>query len=494
MEKDSNKYNLEEFFRNQLENYDAAENGWNVPSDTIWEGAASRIREETKTSRINSIRKYFPLIGIAFFSLLAFQFVKNVQKVDQLSTELESIKTALINSQERIQELSEQRDNQYPFTGQSVSSDARSSGISETNELNETAPKVSSSGSGLSRSLGTTQSTKRIFSEPDTPVKEQSLDFKNSAAATPPSAVQNPASSTSQAAAEIDNTDLALLKPLPGLPLSDLQAQEKALEIEPVKTAQRKLSRQARLKWTAGPMLVSRNLTNPPEDFERKDDHQFRGINAGLNLEWPLSYRWYVESGINYTRYAANSVHERHFHYSQSNENIPGLDPYDSQIDKSFHSPFGYVHTQLTFSRDPSIPLSSPHKIDIVVNSSSQVNYLSVPLLLNYRVTQSRLGAFVRAGLLGSARIGQKYTVDNISLDHSELQFKRGEILSGFKNLKPFQFQYLVGTGIEYWITPQYALHFESSFSRSLIDVSSIEDVPIRLQSLGIFGGLKLHF
>ena len=492
MEKDSNKYNLEEFFRNQLENYDAAENGWNVPPDTVWEEAASRIREETKTSRINSIRKYLPFIGIAFFSLFAFQFVKNIQKVDQLSTELESIKTALASSQERIQELSEQRDNLYRFKGQPQGIDAVSSGNSETNKPNEAAP-VSPAGS-MTRSLSTTQSTKRIFSEPDPPVQEQSLDLKNSAAATPPSAVQNPASSTSQAAAEIDNTDLALFRPLPGLPFSDLQAQKKALDIEPVKTAQRKLSHQARIKGTAGPMLVSRNLTNPPEDFERKDDHQFRGINAGLNLEWPLSYRWYVESGINYTRYAANSVHERHFHYSHSDENIPGLDPHDSYRHKSFHGPFGYVDTRLTLSRQPGSTVSSHNRIDMTVRASSQVDYLSVPLLLNYRITLGRMGVLLRGGFFGSAQIGQKYAIENVEIDHEHLQFKRGETLSDFENLKPFHFQYLVGTGVEYWITPQYALHFESSFSRSLADISSIEDVPIRLQSIGIYGGLKLHF
>jgi hypothetical protein len=206
-----------------------------------------------------------------------------------------------------------------------------------------------------------------------------------------------------------------------------------------------------------------------------------------------LSPKWYLETGINYQHFSAESHHHRHFSYSDAQEDIPGLGSDDFQIRKRFHSAIGHAQTTLTMTHGQLRP-SPSEQLDISLDSDTHAHYLGIPLGLKYRIKMGSLGVFLRGGILGSIRAHQKFEVKHLVVHQTDIIFKYSEHTEHIEDVKKFHLQYLIGGGFDYQISPHYALQLGSTFSRSLSPLTNIEGVKIGLEAVTIRGGLKLFF
>lgn len=500
MEKDPNKYNLEAFFRNQLENYHADDNGWNIPPDDIWQEVQPRIRRRARYAIFRSPGKYLPLIGLLLLTVLGFisyLMINNNRAVDRLATELESVKKDLSD----IRQLETRPNNSELQTSTTILSDPElpitDSDRAEyhhpaSDELNKAItpgdPIYNQTGRSA-EDLNTGAPTgSQNYERQQLPEKSTLRNPVAPEAGNPP-----PLVSAGPEPVQEQQAVFTALQPLPPSIIPELNKPEAELGIDPVREARRPLKGIRALKFSLGAMQTERFLDTLSANFENNVQHQYSGLSLGLSLEWPLSQRWSVESGIVYAAYFAHSRQDRHLHYSESSKDFPGLEPNDFLIKSRVHSAIGHASAQMIFTLDPTA--SHPHRrINATIHSKTRAHYLGVPLIINYRITQGRLGLLLRGGLLGSSRVHQRFHVQNVETDNTHIQFKSSEPTSVIEDVQSLHLQYLLGVGLDYQFAPRYGVYIEPTFSRSLTPVTIIENVRIGWQSIGLRGGLKLHF
>lgn len=493
MEKDKN--NLEEFLRSHLENYEAADNGWNVPPDDLWEGVKPQINTNAPRSIFKPFGKWLPLFLVISASILftVFQSAVHQKEINQLSSELESLKIELSNVSRQVtpaatESLSITKDvgtsdlpqlskREVAETDRTIQAIAQRS-IAPANPDMEWLGDLTTSMSV--RSFGATKQVNEIGPE-DQNQEEISLELTTIRATSTP---------LLESEKKFNPEEFAPLSP-PTIP--ELKHQDTLTIANRTSKVKHLIKGHPSIKFSLGSMFADRFLDTIPEGFESYVTHEYRGLSLGLNLEWPLSRSWYVETGLNYHHYAAESHHHRDFRYSEAKEDVPGLGPNDFQIRKRFHSAIGHVGTTLVMTHGPLTPAPS-EKIDISFDSDTHAHYLGVPLALKYKLRIGRLGLFLRGGLMGSILVHQHFKVKHLVPHHKDISFKYSDRTTQISDVKKFHLQYLIGAGLDFHVSPYYALHIEPTFSRSLSPLTTIEGVRIGLQTIGIRGGLKLHF
>lgn len=496
MEKDSNKYNLEEFLRSHLEDYEVAENGWNMPPDELWEEVKPQLKAKESQPIYKTFGKYLPLLAVVLFSIgiIFYQFSKNEDEIFRLNSELQSIK----------KDLSDIRHYKQQPNAQGDSGSIKNNTVQGATKLDQKTPGLKPMSSTTAPLPGVQKTD--LFTQTEevqTPASSaQSLKTapQSENAVAGQMMEQKALDSLSKSVADEEKTldpkdgsFISELRLLSTLPIPNLEYKDATLSIEPLLEAKKHIKGPPSFKFSLGPMQVDRFLDTIPEKFEEYLEHRYRGISLGLNLEWPLSYRWFVETGVNYFHYSANTEHNKHLHYSESNANPPGLGPNDFLINSRLHSAVGHAQTQLIFTRE-NASSSIPRRMNVSIKSKTHAHYIGIPLLLGYRIHFGRLSAYLRGGLIGSTRIHQKFHVNHATVKHSNVEFKHSDATNDIEDVKQFHLQYMIGAGLGYRFSPYYTIHIEPEFSRSLSPLTTIENVNIGLQSMGIRGGFKIHF
>lgn len=493
MKKDSNKDNLEEFLKQHLGNYEAAENGWNVPPENIWEDVRPLIKE-TPPVKFKVSGKWFPLllIGGGMIICVLIQSFLHQKEVDRLSTEINSIKTEL----SYVSSLVTPDDAEAKRDAEKMQASVPQVFIPFDPGHNKPT-KVQASGGSLSTMGNHKTSTTQAGAFTDQAFEPNSL----------------PRSRTANDIGEVEpfqeGRPGSLLKPLdvnskndqhpqavrllPTIAFSELNYQDTLAATARAVRSRKMAMEGPAVKFSLGPMHADRFLDTIPKQFENYVNHQYKGFSLGFNLEWPIYGRWQLETGINYYHIVAESHHHRHFHYSEAIQDAPGLGPNDFQFQRRFHSAIGHVGTTLVLTQ--AQPNSTPNEdIDISFDSDTHAQYVGVPLALTYRIRMGRLGFSLRGGLLGNIRVHQKFRIKHLVSDDPNILFKHSESDFHIDDVKRFHLQYLIGAGLDFYISPHYAFHIEPTFNRSLTPLTTMEGVSIGLQTIQIRGGLKLHF
>lgn len=495
MEKEDNKDNLEEFFQSHLGNYKAADNGWNVPPDNIWEEVQPQINTDPPGFIFKPFGKWLPLFFVISASIFffIFQSALHQKELDQFSSELESLKKELsyVSSQvnrSKTESIPSNRDLRAANTP--VLSNQKVGGTDQS------APAINQ------RSITPTKTEVKLLEHPTTflpvgpsaaSIQVKELQTKSQSLVEPPLKLTTIPKIPFPHLKSENKIDLEEFAPLISRIIPELKHQDTLAVANRAKKAKQLIKGHPSIKLSLGSMFVDRFLDTIPEGFENYVTHEYKGLSLGLNLELPLSRNLYVETGINYHHYAAESHHHRDFLYSETKRDIPGLGPNDFQLRKRFHSAIGHVGTTLVLTHGPSSPAPS-EKIDISFDSNTNVHYLGVPLALKYKLWMGRLGLFLRSGLLTSIRVHDHFKLKYLVPHHQDISFKYSERTSHIEDVARFHLQYLIGVGLDFHVSPYYALHIEPTFSRSLSPLTTIEGVQIGLQTISIRGGLKLHF
>ena len=102
---DKNK--LERFLRQQLQNYEAAKNEWNVPPDDVWDNALSQMNESKKKRKYRFV--WFWLFGLLIVGCIGYYVFHKEKQLKNLNDKLNSTSIALESVQKEIDDLKSQQ-------------------------------------------------------------------------------------------------------------------------------------------------------------------------------------------------------------------------------------------------------------------------------------------------------------------------------------------------------------------------------------------------
>ena len=98
------KDRLEEFFQKSLGdmNAPASADGWDTPSDRVWEGIAQNIPSNSPPPAPNSQRKWWLASILILLLLLAFQYCSYQKEIAQFASQVEKNDRDLKELKEKV--------------------------------------------------------------------------------------------------------------------------------------------------------------------------------------------------------------------------------------------------------------------------------------------------------------------------------------------------------------------------------------------------------
>lgn len=482
----SKKDDLEQFIQTQLSNYEPAENAWNVPPEDALDDALAQL--EAKPKKKPRFGFIFFLLGLIILLGVVFQFSRYDQKISGLSEQLESTKASLNNVKNEIQEL-EKQDHLSPNNVAKKESISKSSRLPGTTEIPEEHLKDQSE-------LAT--HTK------NTPIEYKEIPPANQVLSNRPDPIksvheplelhQRPISLPT------DNTESnqliqeqLVISGLASIPLRQLDHRVPVLPTEPLAFTRKKNNRYFHLDLSGSSVLLKQVGCQIPEHYNAMAQHSLNGKYFGIDLGWRISRKWQLESGLHHFSYQAVSIHERQFNFSTGTEHIPTLGPNDTDLELELHSPLGEMEVLFIFTRDPSAVIPDGALITLNIETQSRLNYLSIPLVLQYEfLSKDRLGMFIKGGVSGQILMNDRFELQEVTSPDSPLRLIDGETLAKPSGIERHIFNYLVGAGLDYRLSPRFSITLEPTYTRSLNPLVKNELV-IHSATLGIFGGLRFR-
>ncbi len=207
-------------------------------------------------------------------------------------------------------------------------------------------------------------------------------------------------------------------------------------------------------------------------------------IGGGIKVNLKMGKRFALQTGISFNRYGQSygetkqynfrdAIHEDAF-FSSNNTSLPTATPAGkiargSGLEKN-------VAPQLEFSKY-NIFKGVPENIE------QHFDYIELPLLLRYNITEKRIGVFVMGGF------GINYLIDNGVYTINNHQ-KIGEI----DNLRKTNVTSQLGIGIEYRLSNKLKIGIEPTIKYHINSLNSKEEYNYKPYSIGLQTGISIDF
>ena len=432
--------NWEDIFKNKLgsQQQSVEDEGWNVPSDKVWEDIEAQLPEEDNRKR----RFLLFLIPLATLMLGAAAWY-NLGPA-QNSTAASSVPdanalavTVAGHSTQQVADLS-------------VNTAKGASGLSSQNEVSSAAnsaiPATTATGQNVKvkkfnlspkdrsssqrgtdiqmkfRSSKTTMSdntettlqegkVKTTKTTKDAQVQNRSQDNNNSVAKLEisqeePTIEQTNAVNTG--ASKLANTWLALenlyLKsPTPLSKIPKLLSVPKDYNNYP--------KQKARFFITAG---AGSMMLQPKNNGEQ----QHFSFNANLGLEYALAKNWSVELGAQYINLIQKLRYNIDLPYNGSNEALQSDGNFDSKYSGQVNTSLGDVNMSMVLSRLASSSLALGEKINLDVSGSERVHLLQLPIAIKYQFDLGKWSPFVKAAYFPTFVVQSSVDFNAVNSNH----------------------------------------------------------------------------
>jgi len=224
-------------------------------------------------------------------------------------------------------------------------------------------------------------------------------------------------------------------------------------------------------KWTVGgqlsPTYSYRNLTGdafqaPDENIDQSyfndNENGLTTIGGGISLAYNFNDRLSLGSGLYLSR------------IGQENNDVVAYDSPDSQYMYKLASSSGTVTINPTRFAEALTPQAASVKDsipgDYLVNGTfvQNLDYLEVPLVLNYKVLNNRFSINLNGGLSPGILVNNR---SYFSVEDEKIQTGTTE------NIKPMIYNSVLGIGLGYDISKKVSVNLSPTFKYSLSPVNS---------------------
>ena len=208
-------------------------------------------------------------------------------------------------------------------------------------------------------------------------------------------------------------------------------------------------------------------------EIEKRERNAF-SASLGFYLNYRINRKWVVQSGLSYSWSTGNIDSAKSYAVKDNSGNV--------QFKMNTISGYGYLQYP------PAIP---PVVGDSVLTDKaySRIHYLTVPIIVSYRIPFKRFGLLVGLGisfnLLTSATLETKIYGPNIM---------EQETMVPIKGLKSFNYGIIFKADLEYYINNRLGVNLIPSFKNSLSPVNIHSALSAYPYNFGIGAGISYHF
>jgi Outer membrane protein beta-barrel domain len=209
------------------------------------------------------------------------------------------------------------------------------------------------------------------------------------------------------------------------------------------------------------------------QEIENRERNVF-SASLGIYLNYKMNKRWVIQSGISYSWSSSIIDSATSYAVKDNSGNV--------QFKLNTISGYGFLQPSLTIQ--PSVGDSV-----LTAKAYSQLHYLTVPLILSYKIPMNRFSLLVGAGisfnLLTGAAVETKIYGPNLDQDLAAIPIK------GLKNIN---YGIIVKADLEYHINSSWGVNLIPCFKNSLSPINIHSALSAYPYNFGIGAGITYRF
>src|SRR5450432_91962 len=209
------------------------------------------------------------------------------------------------------------------------------------------------------------------------------------------------------------------------------------------------------------------------QEIENKERNVF-SASVGFYLNYKINKRWVIQSGISYSWSSSIIDSTKSFAVEDNSGNV--------QFKLNTISGYGYLQT--TSPLQPAVGDSV-----LTAKSKSQLHYLTIPLILSYKIPLNRFSLLVGAGISVNFLTGA-----SVETEIYGSNFKEDESTIPIKGLKNINFGIIIKADLEYHINSTWGINLIPSFKNSLTPINILSALSAYPYNFGIGAGISYKF
>jgi hypothetical protein len=209
------------------------------------------------------------------------------------------------------------------------------------------------------------------------------------------------------------------------------------------------------------------------KEIEERERNVF-SASIGIYLNYRINKRWFIQSGLS---------------YSWSNSNIDSSKSFavlgnNGSVQYKFNTISGYGFLQ-------PLPTIQPNIGDSVFTAKaySQLHYLTVPLILSYRIPLNRFSILIGSGVSFNFLTGA-----TVETKIYGLNFTQNESAIPMKGLKKINYGFILKADLEYHINSKLGIDLIPCFKNSLTPINIHSALTAYPYNFGIGAGISYRF
>jgi len=208
-------------------------------------------------------------------------------------------------------------------------------------------------------------------------------------------------------------------------------------------------------------------------EIEERERNVF-SASIGIYVNYRIKKRWFIQSGLS---------------YSWSNSNIDSSKSFavlgnNGSVQYKFNTISGYGFLQPLPTIQPSVGDSV-----FTAKAYSQLHYLTVPLILSYRIPLNRFSLLIGSGISFNFLTGA-----TVETKIYGLNFTQDESAIPMKGLKKINYGFLLKADFEYHINSKLGIDLIPCFKNSLTPINIHSALSAYPYNFGIGAGISYRF
>ncbi|MEK7253557.1 MAG: hypothetical protein AAB316_02340, partial [Bacteroidota bacterium] len=230
------------------------------------------------------------------------------------------------------------------------------------------------------------------------------------------------------------------------------------------------------LAMSTNERITSLRQRTQPWHGDRKlfdDDASVSGHSwmTGLSVSRELENNWSIVSGLNYRKTEFVSTHTPmlKFEDRRGHGGGPGggggggggQHEHEHDFQYDLNTPNGVVEIELRAEQiDSTQQIDDDEEVDFEVKTRQVLEYASIPVLLNYKLGNSRLHFNLTSGIIGNILLRHDFEISGAKPLNDKFRLRRDEPPTVGKHLglRSFTVDYLACLGVEYDLTKSWSI------------------------------------
>jgi hypothetical protein len=459
MSKESNKNNLEDFFRNSLKSY--SEN----PSNDLW----GRIAENIPDKPSKRLKPAYILLALLLLMTIGFGY-----EYFHFKNQMLTVNETVILQKQELNNLKNQLD---IVKGQLQSASQTPNIESKPGDKIEKALSVQSvSKESQSFLIPNIETSKTTFAVSD-------FGFEKTESINGLTVAKNQ---------EIPNQPVAKLEtsePVNAIDLHDFQpiTAKNFTEIElPFLTIPTKRNKPFSLELYASALRTFPNNSKMTgNQAEVKNRELSSDFGALFNLG--LSKNWDIQIGVGYNKKVINDAVSADLIYSREELDPARGSTYTSYYSYTVNTPSGETLVNSSLSNQKindgsDLEVGDPFQLSLQYRD--EIHYFQLPVFVRYKIGKGRYRFTMKTGFIQKFLLDEKIKLSSVDADFDRLKNDWSYISNNNQtSAATTSIDALFGAGVEFILSPINSIHLQSTFSYSLKEIyPDLRPISIGLQ------------